>query len=185
MNFRGHSKLNMDIVKILMSFQKGKMLMMFGFILTCFCLTGCYSMFSAIKPVYPTMEEGGSTSTLVLINNVHSQMMNERLNLAVDGFSPTDKLYLPKGKTEILLQAGNHEMTHFLDTAVTNEYEKIKTKFNTEAGKVYVINFDMFMERRQEGFLGNKRGYRILYGGWSDEETSKWPAENISGQAFL
>lgn len=149
-------------------------------------ISGCSSTQSAIKPVYPILDDNTKKSVLILENkNVVFSFFDvqEKPNLYVeiDGFLPTSKETLPVGITKIDIPAGTHEIIHkgvsgskrLLDIVGSRNMNPISTHFRTEEGKTYTISFDYYKEKL------TRIGYKIQYKGWTEEEMAQWPEENM------
>jgi len=132
----------------------------------------------ATRPLNPGRGEG-PVSTLVLDNQVSDSPLSGGIDLevAIDGFSPTDQLNLPMGQTTLQLPVGSHEMiikarlSTIGNQRVLYYFNPTRVSFDTES-KSYTITFSKI-----GGILSMKPGYGIQYSGWSTEQSAGWPSE--------
>lgn len=129
----------------------------------------------ASKPIYPA-PSGAHASTLGFGNQISNSPWGFFvicMEVAIDGFSPTETKYLPTGNTSMQLLPGSHEMTiNALLGCGNGQYyfNPIRVAFETAPGKSYTINLEGIPTMM-------KPGYRLDYRGWSTEQTAGWPSE--------
>ena len=144
--------------------------------------TGCAT--PQVKPAYPAVEAGMPASVLKLENTM-GRMSRLPLKVTVDGFSPVEKSklkksgpFLPSGITEVRVPAGSHVLEHQGEVESPYYFNPVKTSFETEEGKTYVVRF------RSKNSLMQLR-YTIEYEGWSTEECAQWPNQvNMANPLF-
>ena len=136
-------------------------------------VVGC--SFPARVPQLPGVVDGPA-STLVLDNQVTDSLLliptGIELEVAIDGFSPTDQLNLPRGQTTLHLPAGNYELTIKAQFPGNSPYyfNPIQVNFDIDGTKSYSITF-LYIRNTW------KPGYKIQYSGWTTEQSAGWPSE--------
>ena len=147
---------------------------LFSFVLCIVLMSyGCVSSINANLPVYPNQSTDKPSAKLVIKNTLTPFSGERYLILEIDGFSPSDRLYVPRGDTIIDLLPGSHEIIHKMAKYKMYYFNPVTTQFNVEAGKTYVITFDWHR------VSWTNFGYSIKYEGWTNEEAAKWPTENL------
>jgi len=134
-------------------------------------VAGC----QATRPLIPGVS-AGPVCTLVFDNQVSASLFGGflggiPLEVAIDGFSPTDRRDLPMGQTTLQLPVGSHEMIIKARLVGNARYyfDPIRVSFDTES-KSYTITFSKIGTMM-------KPGYKIQYSGWSTEQSAGWPSE--------
>ena len=139
--------------------------------------SGCMSMFGAKSPVYERMETEKPGSVVTLDMTINSFWYNRYVEATIDGFAVTDRRYLPKGKAQLQLDAGSHELCFKLKKRTTDigplPKEPLVCKFTTLAGGDYCIK----ITKKRKGML--KVGIALDYKGWSADEASQFPREYL------
>ena len=142
----------------------------------CLGLSGCTAVKATI-PMYPPLEPGAPASVLQLDNQIPDFALSLRgclyLAVTLDGFSPTDKSYLPEGTNEIRVAGGSHVIEHSATWCDNSIYyfNRVSMHFETEPGKTYLVRFTPI-------FWSMKPGYHIEYEGWPNEDLARWPKAN-------
>ncbi len=129
------------------------------------------------KPLYQNVAPDEQNSILQFDNKCSMSMLSSApyLSVDLDGFSPSEKKWLPKGITELRITPGSHQLTvkGEFKTTTAGHYDPVSIIFRTEPGKAYKITFEFFTE----GFT--RGGFKILYEGWPEEESSKFPQKSM------
>lgn len=135
---------------------------------------GCMSMMKAKPPHYKRVDRDTEPSILVLEKEFSSFWANRYTAVRVDGYAISDKCYLPKGQTTVMLDPGSHQLSILLKKRSADIQalpdEPLTFTFPTKAGRRYTIN------------IGKKTslltvGLKLSYSGWSEDQAARFPRQ--------
>lgn len=137
-------------------------------------LSGCASTRKADLPVYERMDKASAGSSLTFDMPFSPYWYNRYAKVSVDGFAVNQYMYLPKGKTTIDLDPGNHQLQLYIEKRQYDiqslPSEPMEFKFNTAPGKEYVIHI-----KKDYGFA--KASFKFSYEGWNEDESAGFPLQ--------